>query len=107
MTQLPRMTSRMFVEMLRECGITHLWLIRTKPPKGYRPGIDQPPNPTVRFINLDENRFVSPPAFLAAFTSKGPYAEKGRQINELKATIYDLEALRNALSAKWRDEGKE
>ena len=104
---MPKVTSKQFAEMLQECGVTHVWLVARKPTKGYRPGIDPPLKPVVKFINADENAFLPPPAFLAAFTGKGPYAEQGRHINELKKTIYDLDALQKALAVRWRDGGKD
>lgn len=98
---MPQITSKQFVNMLRECGVTHVWLVGHKPPKGFRPGIDAPLKPTVKFINADKNTFLPPPMFLRAFAGNGPCAEQGRQINELKRTIYDLDALQKSLSARW------
>lgn len=100
---MPRVSSKQFVEMLHECGVTHVWLVGRRPPKGFRPGIDPPPKPTVKFINADENVFLPAPRFLGAFVGSGPYSEQGRSINELKKTIYDLDALKNALFSKWGD----
>lgn len=87
MKPLPKVTSKVFTDMLRESGITHVWLIGNRPPKGFRPGVDPFPKPTVKFINRREDRFVPPPAFLADFKGDGPYADQGRQINALKKTI--------------------
>lgn len=101
------MTSARFVRMLSENGITHVWIIQNKPPKGFRPGNDPPIKPNVKFISRQEDCFVLPPPFLAEFTGNGPYAGLGRKINELKNTIYDLDALKKALSAKWGEVGKE
>lgn len=98
---MPQITSKQFVEMLHECGVTHVWLVGQKLPKGFRPDIDPPPKPTVKFINAGQNIFLPPPRFLSAFARNGPYAEQGRQINELKRTIYDLDALQKSLSTRW------
>lgn len=107
MAQQQEMTSAGFVRMLNENGITHVWVIQNKPPKGFRPGIAPQIRPTVKFINRRKDCFVRPPAFLADFTGDGPYAELGRKINELKKTIYDLDALKKALSVKWREVGED